>query len=123
MNEMKNRLACLCVVLSTFVCHGASANIEPSSYDAKSIGAGTTGMAYLDNPSALAVFGAKYSNVTDLHGQPGATGDFEVRFVSGEAAVRAAFEILRSLYLDGSSPLLPETAEIPFYWQNADDEE
>ena len=180
MNEMKNRLACLCVVLSTFVCHGASANIEPSSYDAKSIGAGTTGMAYLDNPSALAinpanlalidrgamsvnitpvfskshaplagansdvesdlgfgpipslfgavrvadrvvlgfgayalgVFGAKYSNVNDLYGQPDATGDFEVRFVSGEAAVGAAFEILRSLDLG-------VTLRVPFAWQNA----
>ena len=45
----------LCVVLASLVGNGASANIEPSSYDAKSIAAGTTGMAYLDNPSALAI--------------------------------------------------------------------
>ncbi len=52
---MRKRIAPLCVLLIGLVCNGASANIEPSSYDAKSIGAGTTGMAYLDNPSALAI--------------------------------------------------------------------
>ncbi|MBW2403056.1 MAG: outer membrane protein transport protein [Deltaproteobacteria bacterium] len=161
-------------------CNGAAANIEPSSYDAKSIGAGTTGMAYLDNPSALAInpanlarierggmsinitpvisvsraplagpnsdvksdlgfgpipslfgavrvadrvvlgfgayalgiFGAKYSNVQDLYGQPGAEGDFEVTFVSGEAAVGVAFEIIASLDLG-------VTLRVPFAWQRA----
>lgn len=180
MNGTKNQLAGLCVVLSVWVCNGASANIEPSSYDAKSIAAGTTGMAYLENPSALAinpanlaridrggmsvnitpvfsrshaplsgpntdvesdlgfgpipslfgavrvadhvvlgfgayalgVFGAKYSNVMDLYGEPGATGDFEVKFASGEAAIGAAFDILRSLDLG-------ITLRVPFAWQSA----
>ncbi|MBW2548198.1 MAG: hypothetical protein JRE82_13390 [Deltaproteobacteria bacterium] len=175
---MKKQLVGLCVVLSALLCNGAAANIEPSSYDAKSIGAGTTGMAYLDNPSALAInpanlarierggmsinitpvisvsraplagpnsdvksdlgfgpipslfgavrvadrvvlgfgayalgiFGAKYSNVQDLYGQPGAEGDFEVTFVSGEAAVGVAFEIIASLDLG-------VTLRVPFAWQ------
>ncbi|RLB45150.1 MAG: hypothetical protein DRH23_14885 [Deltaproteobacteria bacterium] len=177
---MKKQLVGLCVVLSALLCNGAAANIEPSSYDAKSIGAGTTGMAYLDNPSALAInpanlarierggmsinitpvisvsraplagpnsdvksdlgfgpipslfgavrvadrvvlgfgayalgiFGAKYSNVQDLYGQPGAEGDFEVTFVSGEAAVGVAFEIIASLDLG-------VTLRVPFAWQRA----
>jgi len=181
MNGMKNRITGLCAVLGVFICNAASANIEPSSFDAKSIGAGTTGMAYLDNPSALAInpanlarivrggmsvnitpvfsqshaplsgpdsnvesdlgfgpipslfgavrvadrvvlgfgayalgiFGAKYSNVTDLYGQPDATGDFNVTFVSGEAAVGAGFEILRSLDLG-------VTLRIPFAYQHAE---
>lgn len=158
----------------------ASANIEPSSYDAKSIALGTTGMAFLDNPSALAInpanlalierggmsvnitpvftqsqaplsgpntevksdlgfgpipslfgavrladrivlgfgayalgiFGAKYSNVMDLYGQPGATGDFDVTFVSGEAAVGISIQIVKSLDLG-------ITLRVPFAWQRA----
>jgi long-subunit fatty acid transport protein len=177
---MKKRLAGMCIVLGAFVCNGAAANIEPSAYDAKSIAAGTTGMAYLDNPSALAinpanlarierggmsinitpvfsvsqaplagpnsevesdlgfgpipslfgavrvadrvvlgfgayalgVFGAKYSNVQDLYGEPGVEGDFEVTFVSGEAVVGAAFEIIPSLDLG-------VTLRVPFAWQRA----
>ena len=180
MNGMKRRWLTLCVVLSSLICNMAYANIEPSSYDAKSIGAGTTGMAYLYNPSALAinpanlaridrggmsanitavfsrsqaplsgpnsevesdlgfgpipslfgavrvadrvvlgfgayalgVFGAKYSDVTDLYGQPGAMGDFQVTFVSGEAAVGVAVEVLRSLDLGF-------TLRVPFAWQSA----
>jgi len=180
MSSTKHSLAALCVVWVSFLCNGAAANIEPSSFDAKSIGAGTTGMAYLDNPSALAInpanlaqidragmsvnitpvfskshaplsgansdvesdlgfgpipslfgavrvadhvvlgfgayalgiFGATYSNVNDLYGQEGSTGDFEVKFISGEAAVGAAFEILRSLDLG-------VTLRIPFAWQSA----
>lgn len=165
---MKDPRIGLSVVLATsMLCSVARANIEPSAYDAKSIGAGTTGMAYLDNPSALAlnpanlaqikggafsvnltavfaqseaplsgantvvksdlgfgpipsifgaarvskrvvlgfgayslgVFGAKYSDVMDLYGQPGVDGDFEVTFISGEAAVAAAFQVLTSLDL------------------------
>jgi hypothetical protein len=60
---MKTRLAGLCVVVSTLVCNGATANIEPSAYDAKSIAAGTTGMAYLDNPSALAINPANLARI------------------------------------------------------------
>lgn len=180
MTEMNRRLGAWCLVMSTLLCNGADANIEPSSYDAKSIGAGTTGMAYLDNPSALAinpanlagidrggmsvnvtpvfsvsqaplagansevksdlgfgpipslfgavrvadrvvlgfgayalgVFGAKYSNVQDLYGEAGAEGDFEVTFVSGEAAVGVAIEILSSLDLG-------VTLRVPFAYQNA----
>jgi long-subunit fatty acid transport protein len=176
----KERLAAACVALSALFCNGAAANIEPSSYDAKSIAAGTTGMAYLDNPSALAInpanlagidrggmsvnitpvlsvsqaplagpnsevksdlgfgpipslfgavrvadrvvlgfgayalgiFGAKYSNVQDLYGQPGAEGDFEVTFVSGEAAVGVGIEIISSLDLG-------VTLRVPFAWQRA----
>ena len=178
---MKQRFMGLSVVLTaSMLCSVAAANIEPSAYDAKSVGAGTTGMAYLDNPSALAinpanlalinkggmsvnltavwsqsqaplsgpntdvksdlgfgpipslfgavrvgnhvvlgfgayalgVFGAKYSNVMDLYGQPGVDGDFEVTFGSGEAAVAAAFELLTSLDLGVA-------LRIPFAWQNA----
>jgi long-subunit fatty acid transport protein len=180
MMETRQRVAGLCVMLSALVCNGAAANIEPSSYDAKSIGAGTTGMAYLDNPSALAInpanlaridrggmsinitpvvsasqaplagpnsevksdlgfgpipslfgavrvaprvvlgfgayalgiFGAKYSNVQDLYGTPGAEGDFEVTFVSGEAAVGVGIEIVPSLDLG-------VTLRVPFAWQRA----
>ncbi|MFZ1862989.1 MAG: outer membrane protein transport protein [Polyangiales bacterium] len=160
-------LVALVTLLTSVICGRASANIEPSSYDAKSIAAGTTGMAYLDNPSALAInpanltgidrggmsvnltpvlsvshaplsgpntdvqsdlgfgpipslfgavrvadrvvlgfgayalglFGAKYSNVQDLYGQPGSTGDFEVTFVSGEAAVGVGIRLAPSLDL------------------------
>lgn len=167
-------------LLTGLVCSPASANIEPSSYDAKSIAAGTTGMAYLDNPSALAInpanlagidrggmsvnitpvfsvsqaplsgpntevqsdlgfgpipslfgavriadrvvlgfgayalglFGAKYSNVQDLYGQAGATGDFEVTFVSGEAAVGVGIEVTSSFDLG-------VTLRVPFAWQRA----
>jgi long-subunit fatty acid transport protein len=180
MTEMNQPLAAWCLLMGTLLCNGAAANIEPSSYDAKSIGAGTTGMAYLDNPSALAinpanlagidrggmsvnitpvfsvsqaplagansevesdlgfgpipslfgavrvadrvvlgfgayalgVFGAKYSNVQDLYGQAGAEGDFEVTFVSGEAAVGVAIEIVSSLDLG-------VTLRVPFAFQNA----
>jgi long-subunit fatty acid transport protein len=180
MMETRQRVAGLCVMLSALVCNGAAANIEPSSYDAKSIGAGTTGMAYLDNPSALAInpanlagidrggmsvnitpvfsvsraplagpnsevksdlgfgpipslfgavrvadrvvlgfgayalgiFGAKYSNVENLYGEPGVTGDFEVTFVSGEAAVGVGIEVAPSLDLG-------VTLRVPFAWQNA----
>lgn len=179
MTEMNERLAACCLLMGTLLCNGAAANIEPSSYDAKSIGAGTTGMAYLDNPSALAinpanlagidrggmsvnitpvfsvsqaplagansevksdlgfgpipslfgavrvadrvvlgfgayalgVFGAKYSNVQDLYGE-GGEGDFEVTFVSGEAAIGVAIEILSSLDLG-------VTLRVPFAYQNA----
>ena len=154
-------------LLTSLASSRASANIEPSSFDAKSIAAGTTGMAYLDNPSALAInpanlagidrgavsvnitpvfsvsqaplsgpnsevqsdlgfgpipslfgavrvadrvvlgfgayalglFGARYSNVQDLYGQPGATGDLEVTFVSGEAAIGVGIEVTPSLDL------------------------
>ena len=170
----------LCAVLASLIGNRASANIEPSSYDAKSIAAGTTGMAYLDSPAALAInpanlagidrggmsvnitpvfsvsqaplagpnsevksdlgfgpipslfgavriadrvvlgfgayalgiFGAKYSNVMDLYGQPGAEGDFEVTFASGEAAVGVGIEILSSLDLG-------VTLRVPFAWQRA----
>ena len=170
----------LVVLLMALVSSPASANIEPSSYDAKSIAAGTTGMAYLDNPSALAInpanlvgidrggmsvnitpvfsvshaplsgpntdvksdlgfgpipslfgavrvadrvvlgfgayalgiFGAKYSNVQDLYGQEGSTGDFEVTFVSGEAAVGVGIEITRDVSLG-------VTLRVPFAWQRA----
>jgi len=180
MSWTNNKLSVFCAVLSALLCNAASANIEPSSYDAKSIAAGTTGMAYLDSPSALAInpanlagidrggmsvnitpvfsvsqaplagpnsevqsdlgfgpipslfgaarvadrvvlgfgayalgiFGAKYSNVQDLYGEPGATGDFEVRFVSGEAAVGVAIEIISSLDLG-------LTLRVPFAWQKA----
>ncbi len=177
---MRKRIAPLCVLLIGLVCNAASANIEPSSYDAKSNGAGTTGMAYLDNPSALAInpanlagidrggmsvnltpvlaisqaplagansevksdlgfgpipslfgaarvadrvvlgfgayalgiFGAKYSNVQNLYGDQGTTGDFEVTFVSGEAAIGVAIEILSSLDLGIA-------LRVPFAWQTA----
>ena len=167
-------------LLTSLASSRASANIEPSSFDAKSIAAGTTGMAYLDNPSALAInpanlagidrgamsvnitpvfsvsqaplsgpnsevqsdlgfgpipslfgavrvadrvvlgfgayalglFGAKYSNVQDLYGQPGATGDFEVTFVSGEAAVGVGIEVTPSFDLG-------VTLRVPFAWQRA----
>ncbi len=179
MTGMNQRLAAWCLLMGTFLCNGAAANIEPSSYDAKSIGAGTTGMAYLDNPSALAinpanlagidrggmsvnitpvfsvsqaplagansevksdlgfgpipslfgavrvadrvvlgfgayalgVFGATYSNVQDLYGE-GGEGDFEVTFVSGEAAIGVSIEILSSLDLG-------VTLRVPFAFQNA----
>ncbi len=179
MTKMIKGLPGLCAILITLVCNGASANIEPSSYDAKSIAAGTTGMAYLDSPAALAinpanlagidrggmsvnitpvfsvsqaplagpnsevksdlgfgpipslfgavriadrvvlgfgayalgVFGAKYSNVMDLYGS-GEEGDFEVTFVSGEAAVGVGIEILSSLDLG-------VTLRVPFAWQRA----
>ncbi|MGB5810350.1 MAG: outer membrane protein transport protein [Polyangiales bacterium] len=161
----------------------ASANIEPSAYDAKSIGAGTTGMTFLDNPSALAInpanlarigrgsvgvnltpvfsrsqaplsgpnsvdksdlgfgpipslfgavrvgkrvvlgfgayalglFGAKYSDVQDLYGEPGVTADFELTFISGEAAIGAAFEIIESLDLGVALrvPFARQSATIP----------
>lgn len=168
------------LALSGLLCNAASANIEPSSYDAKSIAAGTTGMAYLDNPSALAInpanlagidrggmsvnitpvfsvshaplagpnsdvesdlgfgpipslfgaarvadrvvlgfgayalgiFGAKYSNVQDLYGEPGVSGDFEVTFVSGEAAIGVGIEITPAIDLG-------VTLRVPFAWQNA----
>ncbi len=174
------RTAALFAFLMCFASSRASANIEPSSYDAKSIAAGTTGMAYLDNPSALAInpanlalidrggmsvnitpvfqvshaplsgantdvqsdlgfgpipslfgavrvadrvvlgfgaytlglFGAKYSNVQNLYGQEGATGDFEVTFASGEAAVGVGIEVTR--WFD-----LGVTLRIPFAWQQA----
>jgi len=176
----KTKLGGLCALLASLVCNGATANIEPSSYDAKSIGAGTTGMAYIYDPSALAinpanlagvdrggmsvnvtpvfsvsqaplagpnskvqsdlgfgpipslfgavrladrvvlgfgayalgVFGAKYSDVMDLYGEPGVTGDFEVTFVSGEAAVGVAIRIVPSLDLG-------LTLRVPFARQNA----
>ena len=50
-----NTVAGVCALLFALASNGASANIEPSSYDAKSIGAGTTGLAYLENPAALAI--------------------------------------------------------------------
>ena len=180
MNAKRKRVTGLTIALCLLTSNGASANIEPSSYDAKSIGAGTTGMAYLENPSALAInpanlagidrggmsvnitpvfsrsqaplagpnsevtsdlgfgpipslfgavriadrvvlgfgayalgiFGAKYSNVQDLYGVSGETGDFQVTFVSGEAAVGVAIEILSSLDLG-------VTLRVPFAWQNA----
>jgi hypothetical protein len=172
MSWTNNKLSVFCAALSALLCNAASANIEPSSYDAKSIAAGTTGMAYLDSPSALAInpanlagidrggmsvnitpvfsvsqaplagpnsevqsdlgfgpipslfgavrvadrvvlgfgayalgiFGAKYSNVQDLYGEPGATGDFEV--------VGVAIEIISSLDLG-------LTLRVPFAWQKA----
>jgi len=179
MNARSNTTA-LVALLTLLMCSRASANIEPSSYDAKSIAAGTTGMAYLDNPSALAInpanlaridrggmsvnitpvfqvshaplsgpntdvqsdlgfgpipslfgavrvadrvvlgfgaytlglFGAKYSNVQDLYGQEGATGDFEVTFASGEAAVGVGIEVAPSFDLG-------VTLRVPFAWQRA----
>lgn len=176
----RSNTAAIVALLTGFICSPASANIEPSSYDAKSIAAGTTGMAYLDNPSALAInpanlaginrggvsvnvtpvfsvshaplsgpnsdvksdlgfgpipslfgairvadrvvlgfggyalglFGAKYSNVQDLYGQSGVSGDFEVRFVSGEAAVGVGIRITESFDLG-------VTLRIPFAWQSA----
>lgn len=179
MNARSNTTA-LVALLTLLIGSRASANIEPSSYDAKSIAAGTTGMAYLDNPSALAInpanlaridrggmsvnitpvfqvshaplsgpntdvqsdlgfgpipslfgavrvadrvvlgfgaytlglFGAKYSNVQDLYGQEGATGDFEVTFASGEAAVGVGIEVAPSLDLG-------VTLRVPFAWQRA----
>ena len=50
--------------------------------------------------------------MTNLYGEPGATGDFEVTFVSGEAAVGVGIEILSSLDLG-------VTLRIPFAWQRA----
>ena len=179
MNARSNTTAVV-ALLTMLIGSRASANIEPSSYDAKSIAAGTTGMAYLDNPSALAInpanlaridrggmsvnitpvfqvshaplsgpntdvqsdlgfgpipslfgavrvadrvvlgfgaytlglFGAKYSNVQDLYGQEGATGDFEVTFASGEAAVGVGIEVAPSLDLG-------VTLRVPFAWQRA----
>ncbi len=175
-----NRAAAMCVVFSALFATPARANIEPSSYDAKSIALGTTGMAYLDNPSALAInpanlaliekgsmgvnitpvltqsqaplagpnsevksdlgfgpipsifgavrlhdrivlgfgayalglFGARYSDVQDLYGESGATGDFEVRFLSGEAAVGISIQVVPSLDLG-------VTLRVPFAWQRA----
>lgn len=157
----------------------ASANIEPSSFDAKSIGAGTTGMAFLESPSALAInpanlaripkgalsanltpvftvseaplagpntvvrsdlgfgaipslfgavrlgdrvvlglgayalglFGASYSDVDNIYGS-GLTGDFELTFVSGEAAIGIGVEILPTLDLG-------VTLRVPFAFQDA----
>ncbi|MEM9727444.1 MAG: outer membrane protein transport protein [Myxococcota bacterium] len=157
----------------------ATANIEPSSFDAESIGAGTTGMAYLENPSALAInpanlagiekggmsvnltpvftvseaplagqntsvrsdlgfgpipsifgaarvgkrvvlgfgayalglFGATYSDVENIYGSD-LTGDFKLTFVSGEAAVGVAVEILPNLDLG-------VTLRVPFAVQDA----
>ncbi|MDH4283098.1 MAG: hypothetical protein OEV36_10635 [Myxococcales bacterium] len=59
----RSNITGLVVLLTVLVCSPASANIEPSSYDAKSIAAGTTGMAYLDNPSALAINPANLAGI------------------------------------------------------------
>ena len=59
----KANIAGIVALLTGLVCSPASANIEPSSYDAKSIAAGTTGMAYLDNPSALAINPANLAGI------------------------------------------------------------
>ena len=65
----RSNIAGLVALLTVLVCSPASANIEPSSYDAKSIAAGTTGMAYLDNPSALAINPANLTGI-DRGGVP-----------------------------------------------------
>jgi hypothetical protein len=41
MSWTNNKLSVFCAALSALLCNAASANIEPSSYDAKSIAAGT----------------------------------------------------------------------------------
>lgn len=62
---MKHTTSCLVLLVSivTFIEGAASANIEPSSFDAESIGAGTTGMSYLENPSALAINPANLAGI------------------------------------------------------------
>ena len=67
MSWTNNKLSVFCAALSALLCNAASANIEPSSYDAKSIAAGTTGMAYLDSPSALAINPANLAGIDRGH--------------------------------------------------------
>jgi long-subunit fatty acid transport protein len=180
MTNVKSRAAAACIAFCVLLPSSVSANIEPSSYDAKSIALGTTGMAYLDNPSALAInpanlaliekggmgvnitpvltqsqaplsgpnsevksdrgfgpipsifgavrlhdrivlgfgayalglFGATYSDVEDLYGEQGVTGDFEVTFISGEAAIGISIEVVPALDLG-------VTLRVPFAWQRA----
>jgi hypothetical protein len=125
MIEAKTGLGTLCVVLSALVCNRAAANIEPSSYDAKSVGAGTTGMAYLDNPSALAINpanlvgidrGGMSVNITpviSVSRAPLAGANSEVKSDLGFGPIPSLFEAVRDLVEGGLRASIDHALGVP----------
>ncbi len=81
---MKHRLLTACLLAGLLMPALASANPEPTAYDARSIGMGLTGVTFLDRASALAL------NPANLEGIPklGFTFHFTGLFVNQRAPVQ-----------------------------------
>ncbi len=81
---MNRRLLTGCLALGLLIPSLATANPEPTAYDARSIGMGLTGITFLDQPAALALNPANMDGI----GKLGFTFHFTALFTNQRAPVQ-----------------------------------